>query len=76
MKKRLTLTISEDVYAGLRKDIRPRKISRFIEDLVRPYIIRFNLESAYAEMARDTTREKEALEWAEMISKDSAHETM
>ncbi len=70
MKKRLTLSISEEVYAGLMKNIGPRRISRFIEDLVRPHIIRFNLESAYAEMARDSTREREALEWAEMTHKD------
>ena len=29
-----------------------------------------NLESAYAEMARDEEREKEALEWAEATFKD------
>jgi hypothetical protein len=34
------------------------------------------LESAYAEMARDKKREKEALDWAEATFKDVAHETV
>jgi hypothetical protein len=38
-------------------------------------VIRPNLESAYAEMAKDKKREKEAIEWAEVTFKDVAHET-
>lgn len=75
MKKKLTLTIDEYVYEGLRKNIGPRKISRFVEELVRPHVIHPNLESAYAEMAKDKNREKEALEWGEVIFKDIADET-
>lgn len=75
MQKKLTLTIAEDVYEGLRKTIGPRKISKFIEGLVRPHVVHPNLESAYAEMARDKSREKEAVEWAEITFKDAAHET-
>jgi len=75
MQKKLTVTIDEEVYKGLRKTIGPRKISKFIEELVRPYVLHPNLESAYAEMAKDEKREKEALEWAEITFKDVAHET-
>jgi hypothetical protein len=75
MRKKLTITIDEEVYAGLRKNVGPRKISKFVEDLVRPHVIRPNLESAYAEMAKDKKREKEALEWAETTFKDLADET-
>ena len=64
MRKKLTLTIGEEVYAGLHKIIGPRKISRFVEDLVRPHVMRPNLESAYNQMAQDKKREKKALEWA------------
>ena len=74
MQKKLTITVDEEVYEGLHKTIGPRKISKFVEDLVRPHVIRPNLESAYADMARDTKREKEALEWAEATFKDVAHE--
>jgi predicted CopG family antitoxin len=35
MQKKLTVTIDEEVYEGLRTVIGPRKISRFIEELVR-----------------------------------------
>jgi predicted CopG family antitoxin len=75
MQKKLTLTIDKDVYEGLHKTIGTRKISKFIENLVRPHVVRPNLESAYAEMAREKKREKEALEWAEITFKDIAHGT-
>jgi predicted CopG family antitoxin len=75
MRKKLTLTIDENVYEGLRKNIGPRKISKFIEELVKPHVIRPNLESAYEEMAKDRKREKEAAEWAEITFKDIRHET-
>jgi predicted CopG family antitoxin len=75
MQKKLTVTVDEEVYEGLRKTIGPRKISRFIQELVRPHVVRPNLESAYAEMAMDKEREEEAMEWAETTFKDVAHET-
>jgi len=75
MQKKLTVTVDEEVYEGLRKTIGPRKISRFIQELVRPHVVRPNLESAYAEMAMDKEREEEAMEWAEATFKDAAHET-
>lgn len=65
MQKKLTVTIDEEVYEGLREVIGPRKISRFIEDLVRPHVTKKNLYAAYKEMACDEIRESEALEWAE-----------
>ena len=75
MQKKLTLTIDKEVYEGLHRAIGPGKISKFIEDLVRPHVVRPDLESAYADMAKDKKREKEALEWAEMTFKDTADET-
>jgi len=75
MQKKLTITVDEKVYEGLHKTIGPRKISKFVEDLVRPHVIRPNVESAYAQMARDKKREKEAVEWAEITFKDITHET-
>ena len=76
MRKKLTVTVDEEVYEGLHKTIGPRKISRFIEELVRPHVVHPNLESAYAEMARDKGREKEAMEWAEVTFKDIDRETV
>ena len=74
MQKKLTVTVDAEVYEGLRKTIGPRKISKFIEDLVRPHVVHPNLESAYAEMAMDKKREKEAMEWAELTFKDADDE--
>ena len=74
MQKKLTITVEEDVYTGLYKTVGPRKISAFIENLVRPHVLRPNLESAYSEMAGDAARESDALEWAEMTFKDMTHE--
>jgi predicted CopG family antitoxin len=75
MQKKLTITVDEEVYKGLRKIIGPRKISKFVQELVRPYVVRPNLESDYAEMAKDKKREEEAMEWAETTFKDIDHET-
>jgi hypothetical protein len=74
MQKKSTITADEEVYEGLHKTIGPRKISKFVEDLVRPHVIHPNLESAYADMAKDKKREKEALDWAETTFKDISHE--
>ncbi len=65
MQKKLTVTIDEEVYDGLRTVIGPRKISRFIEELVRPHVVKKNMYAAYKEMAADRIRESEALDWAE-----------
>jgi predicted CopG family antitoxin len=65
MQKKLTITLDEDVYDGLHKVVGRRKISQFIEDLVRPHVIDADLESGYAAMAADSEREAEALDWLE-----------
>jgi predicted CopG family antitoxin len=65
MQKKLTVTINEEVYEGLRTVIGPRKISRFIEELVRPHVLKKDMYAAYKEMGADQIRESEALEWAE-----------
>jgi predicted CopG family antitoxin len=74
MQKKLTVTIDEEVYEGLRTVIGPRKISRFIEELVRPHVVKKEMYSAYKEMATDQIRESEALEWAEGTIGDSGDE--
>ncbi len=74
MQKKLTITIDEEVYEGLHKTIGPRKSSRYIQEIVRPHVVRPNLDSAYAEMAKDKKREKEAAEWTEITFLDVAHE--
>ena len=65
MRKKLTITIDEEVYEGLHRTIGRRRISRFVETLVRPHVLQPDLEQAYVDMARDEERENEAIEWAE-----------
>lgn len=74
MQKKLTITLDERVYDGLHKVVERRRISRFVESLVRPHVIGKDLEAAYREMAREEAREAEALEWAEATVGDVADE--
>jgi hypothetical protein len=72
--KKLTISIDADVYDGLRSRIGPRRISRFLNDLARPHVTVQGLESAYADMAAEETREAEALAWSEGVIGDVADE--
>jgi siroheme synthase (precorrin-2 oxidase/ferrochelatase) len=74
MQKKLTITLDERVYDGLHTVVGRRRISRFIESLVRPYVVGKDLEAAYRQMAQDEVREAEALEWAESTTGDVADE--
>lgn len=74
MQKKLTISIDEEVYDGLHKTIGPRKISKFVEELVRPHVVRPTLELEYAQMAKDEEREEAALEWSELILRDKDNE--
>ena len=74
MQKKLTITVDEDVYRGLHKVIGRGRISGFMEELVRRHVLRPHLESAYARMAKDRRREKEALAWADTAFQDTADE--
>lgn len=74
MQKKLTITIDERVYDGLQTVIGPRRISQFIESLVRPHVLGKDLEAAYRQMAQEEAREAEALEWAEGTVGDVADE--
>ncbi len=70
MQKKLTITVDERVYEGLHSVVGRRKISQFIESLVRPHVIKSSLEGAYREMASDEARETEALEWTDATTGD------
>ena len=70
MQKKLTITVDERVYDGLRTVVGRRRISQFIESLVRPHVIGPDLEVAYRQMAQEEAREAEALDWAEATAGD------
>ncbi len=66
MQRKLTITISDDVYRGLHHHVGRGEISRFIENLVRPHVVTDSaLEALYREAAQDEEAEREALEWIE-----------
>ncbi len=75
MQKKLTITIDEMVYDGLYRVVGPRRISQFIEKLVRPHVIQDDLDAAYAAMASDEEREQEAQEWSDALIGDISDET-
>lgn len=74
MQKKLTITLDPCVYEGLHQVIGARRISAFIESLVRPHVLDKTLQQAYQQMARDEAAEAEADEWAEALIGDIANE--
>lgn len=74
MQKKLTISLEARVYDGLHRVVGRRRISRFVESVVRPHVIGADLEVAYRRMAQEEAREKEALEWAEATVGDVADE--
>ena len=61
MQKKLTLSINAEIYEALHKMAGKRKIGRFIESLVRPYIESF--DSAKERSAQDEEQESAVLPW-------------
>ena len=75
MHKRMTITLDEAVYEGLYRTIGKRRMSQFIEDLLRPHVIDTSLDEGYRAMAADQAREAEAIEWCNAVSGDMADAT-
>jgi len=66
VQRKLTITVADDVYRGLHQHVGRGEISRFIENLVRPYVVTDSeLEAEYREAARDAEAEQDALDWIE-----------
>ena len=72
MHRKMTITLDEDVYEGLYRMVGRRKMSQFIEDLVRPHVVDTSLDDGYRAMAADKAREAEAVEWSNALAKDMA----
>ena len=72
--KKLTITVERPVYEGLHRLVGRGRISAFLNNLARPYVVEEDLENAYAEMAQDEERETEALEWSENLVPDLGDE--
>lgn len=63
MMKKLTISISEEVYDGLYAKIGAGRISRFLDNLARPHVVDQDIEEGYKAMSRDESREAQANEW-------------
>lgn len=72
MVRKLTITVDEDVYTGLHERVGPGRISRFVNDLVRPLVSEAVLLESYRAMAADEERERDADEWCEALLEDVA----
>ena len=74
MQKKLTISIDSDVYDGLHQRIGRRRISHFIETLVRPHVVAEELDAGYQALAQDERDAADALEWSEGTIGDIADE--
>jgi predicted CopG family antitoxin len=74
MTKKPTITVDDEVYEGLHNVVGRRRISRFLNDLARPHVLRSELTEGYRAMAADEAREREAVEWIEGLTGDIADE--
>ena len=59
MSKKLTISVSDEVYEGLHRKIGRWRISQFLEKLARPHVLPVDIETAYRDMAADEDREQE-----------------
>ena len=77
MTKKLTITVSDEVYDGLHRRRGRRKISRFIDDLARRHVVekpeafQGSVADAYRSMAVDEAREKRSQDWIEGLIGDA-----
>jgi hypothetical protein len=72
MRRRMTITLDEAVYEGLCRMVGKRRMSQFIEDLLRPHVLDTSLDDGYRAMAADKARGAEAMEWCNAIAADMA----
>jgi hypothetical protein len=70
MRKKMTITLDEEVYDGLYRTIGKRRMSQFVEDLLRPHVLDTTLDDGYRAMAADAARETQAQEWCNALIKD------
>lgn len=74
MHKRMTITLDEEVYEGLYRRVGRRRMSQFIEDLLRPHVLDSALDEGYEAMAADKAREDEAQVWCQALVMDGDNE--
>jgi len=74
MVRKLTITVDDDVYLGLKAKVGERRISRFLNDLAKPLVSEAALLEGYRQMAADAAGEAEASEWIEALLGDAVND--
>ena len=74
MHRRMAVTLDDEVCEGLYRRVGKRRMSQFIEDLVRPHVSDTSMDEGYRAMAADRRRESEALEWSNALMGDQDDE--
>ena len=79
MRRRMTITLDSAVFDGLYRTVGKRRISQFIEDLLRPHVLLPHvlgtaLDDGYRAMAADAEREANAQAWGNALAKDMVSE--
>ncbi len=75
MQRKLTITMDEDVYAGLFRVIGRGKVSQFLQELARPLVLGHDpLDEGYKAMAADAQYEAQASEWIEGLIQGVSNE--
>ncbi|HTX48773.1 MAG TPA: hypothetical protein VME40_05215 [Caulobacteraceae bacterium] len=72
MVRKLTITVDEEVYVGLKAKVGARRISRFLNDLAKPLVSEAALLQGYRDMAADERDEADAAEWIDNLLADAA----
>ena len=74
MHERVTITLDGAVHDGLHRTVGKRRMSQFIEDLLKPHVLETALDDGHREMAADAEREAEAQDRANGLIADIADE--
>lgn len=63
--RKLTISVSDEFYDGLRQHVGGRGMGRFVEEVVQSHLTPVDREAEYRAMAADETRERLVREWAD-----------
>ncbi|MFA6033223.1 MAG: addiction module antitoxin [Myxococcota bacterium] len=74
MVRKITISMEPAVYDGLHRVIGVGRISAFINEIAKPFVVKEGLASAYKDMAADKTRELEAHDWVENLASGGTDE--
>lgn len=75
MTKKLTISVSDELYEGLYAKIGAGRISKFIENIASPHVIDDKLIEGYRQMSLDKGREQDAQKWTESLFLRDINET-